>query len=73
MLLITCPVTGNRVLASLDSVRSVVNHPDSIAVHVDCPECGGEHVHSTGRRVEEARRATALEVALRRAAAPIPA
>jgi predicted RNA-binding Zn-ribbon protein involved in translation (DUF1610 family) len=73
MLLITCPVTGNRVLASLDSVRSVVNHPDSIAVHLTCPECGGEHVHRTGRRLEEARRAAALEVAVRRAEELTPA
>lgn len=73
MLLITCTVTGNRELTSLDAVRSVVNHPDHIAVTVTCPACGGEHVHRTGRRLDEARRAAALEVAVRRAAAPVAA
>ena len=73
MLLITCPVTGHRVLASLDSVRSIANHPDSIAVRVTCPACGEEHVHHTGRRLEEARRSAALEVAVRRAETPAPA
>ncbi len=73
MLMITCTVTGNRELTSLDAVRSVVNHPDHIAVTVTCPACGQEHVHRTGRRVEEARRAVALEVAVRRAAAPVAA
>lgn len=73
MLLITCPATGNRVLASLDAVRSVANHPDHIAVTVTCPTCGEEHVHRTGRRLEEARRSAALEVAVRRAETPAPA
>ncbi len=68
MLMITCTVTGNRELTSLDAVRSVTNHPDSIAVAVTCPACGREHVHRTGRRLAEARRAAALEVAVRRAA-----
>lgn len=67
MLMITCTVTGNRELASLDAVRSVTNHPDHIAVAVTCPACGQEHVHRTGRRLDEARRARAVEVAVRRA------
>ena len=67
MLMITCTVTGNRELASLDAIRSIANHPDHIAVTVTCPACGEEHVHRTGRRLEEARRSAALEVAVRRA------
>ena len=73
MLLISCPVTGTRVLVSLDAVRQVVNQPDSIAVHVTCPTCGQEHVHLTGRRLEQARRTAALEVPVRRAETPIRA
>ncbi|WP_040339144.1 hypothetical protein [Candidatus Blastococcus massiliensis] len=73
MLLITCPVTGTRALVSIAAVRSIVNHPDSIAVSATCPACGQEHVHRTGRRLESARRAAALEVAVRRAEAPTPA
>lgn len=73
MLMITCTVTGNRELASMDAVRSVANLPDAIAVTVTCPACGRDHVHRTGRRVEEARRARTVEVAVRRAAAGIPA
>lgn len=67
MLMITCTVTGNRELTSLDAVRSVTNHPDHIALVVTCPACGQEHEHRTGRRLDEARRAAALEVAVRRA------
>jgi predicted RNA-binding Zn-ribbon protein involved in translation (DUF1610 family) len=73
MLMITCSVTGNRELASLDAIRSVANHPDHIAVTVTCPGCGQDHVHRTGRRAEAARRALAVEVAVRRAEAPVPA
>ena len=67
MLMISCPATRTRVLVSLDAVRSVANHADAIAVHVTCPACGAVHVHRTGRRLEEARRRAALEVAVRRA------
>lgn len=73
MLMITCTVTGTRELASLDAIRSVVNHPDHIAVAVTCPRCGQEHVHRTGRRVQEARRALAVEVAVRRAESSVAA
>jgi transposase-like protein len=73
MLMITCTVTGTRELASLTAIRSIANHPDHIAVTVTCPACGQDHVHRTGRRAEEARRARSVEVAVRRAAAPIPA
>ncbi|MGY1752986.1 hypothetical protein [Blastococcus sp. SYSU D01042] len=73
MLMITCTVTGSRELASLDAIRSIANLPDAIAVTVTCPACGQEHVHRTGRHVEEARRARTVEVAVRRAAAGIPA
>lgn len=67
MLLISCPTTRSRVLVPLDAIRTIANLADAIAVHVTCPACGGEHVHRTGRRVEEARRSAALEVAVRRA------
>ena len=73
MMLITCPTTRARVLVSLDAVRSVTNHPDAIAVRVTCPVCGEVHVHRTGRRLEEARRSAALEIAVRRAQAPASA
>ncbi|MBN1094087.1 hypothetical protein JKP75_16920 [Blastococcus sp. TML/M2B] len=73
MLMITCTVTGNREFVGLDAVRSVTNHPDHIAVAVTCPACGGEHVHRTGRRLDEARRAARLEAAVRRAAELAPA
>ena len=73
MLRISCPITRTRVPAPLDAVRSVVNHADAIAVHVTCPACGEVHVHRTGRRLEEARRSAALEVAVRRAQTPTPA
>lgn len=72
MLMITCPITRNRVPASLDAVR-ITNHPDHIAVQVTCPECGEEHVRRTGRPLERARQDAALEVAVRRAESPIPA
>jgi hypothetical protein len=72
MLMITCPTTRTRALASLDAVR-ITNHPDHIAVTVTCPACGGEHVRRTGRTLERARQDAALEVAVRRAESPIPA
>ena len=73
MLMISCPTTRTRVLVSLDAVRSVANHADAIALQVTCPACGEVHVHRTGRRLEEARRSAALEVAVRRAQTPTPA
>jgi predicted RNA-binding Zn-ribbon protein involved in translation (DUF1610 family) len=73
MLMITCTVTGDRAVASLDAVRRIANHPDHIALHVTCPACGQVHVHRTGRRLEESRRAAALDLAVRRAQAALPA
>ena len=58
MLLITCPVTNTDELVAERRIRSVVNHPTHIALHVECP-CGGVHVYRTGRRWESARRAAA--------------
>jgi hypothetical protein len=72
MLLITCPVTGSRELIGITAVLAVANHRDRIEVTVACP-CGGTHVHVTGRRVQEARAAAALEVAVRRAETLTPA
>jgi predicted RNA-binding Zn-ribbon protein involved in translation (DUF1610 family) len=73
MLMITCPTTRTRVPTPLSAVRTLINHPDHIALHVTCPACGDEHVHRTGRRREQARRDAALEVAVRRAESPVPA
>ena len=73
MLMISCPTTRTRVLVSLDDIRSITNHTDVIAVRVTCPACGEAHVHRTGRRLEEARRGAALEVAVRRAQSPASA
>lgn len=69
---ITCPVTGSQELLGLTAVLAVTNHADHIALTIACP-CGGTHVHRTGRRLEEARRAAALEVAVRRAEMLAPA
>jgi predicted RNA-binding Zn-ribbon protein involved in translation (DUF1610 family) len=69
MMMISCPTTRTRVLVSLDAVRSITNHADAIVVQVTCPACGEVHVHRTGRRLEEARRTAAVEVAVRRAQA----
>ena len=55
MLLIHCPVTRTDELVADRRIRSVVNHPTHIALHVDCP-CGAAHVYRTGRRREAARR-----------------
>ncbi|RFU23517.1 hypothetical protein [Geodermatophilus marinus] len=49
MFLITCPVTGTDELVAERRIRSVVNHPTHIALHVECP-CGELHVYRTGRR-----------------------
>ena len=73
MLMISCPTTRTRVLVPLSAVSSIANHADAIAVHVTCPACGEVHVHRTGRRLEEARRSAALEVAVRRAQTPASA
>ena len=53
MLLIHCPVTRTDELVADRRIRSVVNHPTHIALHVACP-CGAEHVYRTGRRWEAA-------------------
>jgi hypothetical protein len=55
MLLITCPVTRTDELVADRHIRSVVNHPTHIALHVECPACGAVHVYRTGRRWEQAR------------------
>ena len=49
MLLIHCPVTRTDELVADRRIRSVVNHPTHIAMHVSCP-CGAVHVFRTGRR-----------------------
>jgi hypothetical protein len=54
MLLIHCPVTRTDELVADRHVRSVVNHPTHITMHVECP-CGAVHAFATGRRVEAAR------------------
>ncbi|SNR96271.1 hypothetical protein SAMN06893096_10184 [Geodermatophilus pulveris] len=68
MLLITCPETGTDELVPDRRIRSVVNHPTHIALHVACP-CGAVHVYRTGRRWEAARRAAATRPAPRLAPA----
>jgi hypothetical protein len=60
MLLITCPVTRTDELVADAHVRSVTNHPTHIAMHVECPACGGIHVYRTGRRWEARREAREL-------------
>ena len=55
MLLITCPVTRTDELVADRRIRSVVNHPTHIALHVECP-CGRVHVYRTGRRWESTSR-----------------
>ncbi|TFV62641.1 hypothetical protein E4P41_06910 [Geodermatophilus sp. DF01-2] len=51
MFLITCPVTRTDELVADRRIRSAVNHPAHIALHVECP-CGAVHVYRTGRRRE---------------------
>jgi hypothetical protein len=73
MLLITCPVTRTDELVADRRIRSVVNHPTHVAMHVECPACGSVHVYRTGRRWEEARSRvaeSAAATALAPAAAP---
>jgi hypothetical protein len=54
MLLITCPVTRTDELVADRRIRSVANHPTHIAMHVECPACGGVHVYRTGRKLAAA-------------------
>jgi hypothetical protein len=61
MFLIQCPVTRNDELVADRRIRSVVNHPTHIALHVECP-CGAVHVYRTGRRWEDSRRQRAEEL-----------
>ena len=61
MLLIQCPVTRTDELVADRRIRSVVNHPTHIAMHVECP-CGAVHVYRTGRRWEAARARRAEEL-----------
>ncbi|MGY1691022.1 hypothetical protein [Geodermatophilus sp. SYSU D01105] len=56
MFLITCPVTRTDELVADRRIRSVVNHPTHIAMHVECPACGAVHVYRTGRRWEDSHR-----------------
>ena len=51
MLLITCPVTRTDELVADRRIRSATNHPTHIAMHVECPACGGVHVYRTGRKL----------------------
>jgi hypothetical protein len=60
MLLIHCPVTRTDELVADRRIRSVVNHPTHIAMHVECP-CGAVHVFRTGRRWEAAKRRAAAQ------------
>ena len=57
MLLITCPVTRTDELVAERRIRSLTNHATHIAMHVECPACGGVHVYRTGRRWDAARSA----------------
>ncbi|TFV82964.1 hypothetical protein [Blastococcus sp. CT_GayMR16] len=52
MLLITCPVTRTDELVADRRIRSVVNHLTHIAMHVECPACGGAHVYRTGAKLD---------------------
>jgi hypothetical protein len=61
MFLIQCPVTRNDELVADRRIRSVVNHPTHIALHVECP-CGAVHVYRTGRRWEDSSRQRAEEL-----------
>ena len=65
MLLIHCPVTRTDELVADRRIRSAVNFPTHIALHVDCP-CGAQHVYRTGRHWEASPEA-GQEVAARRA------
>ena len=67
MLLITCPVTRTDELVADRRIRSVVNHPTHVALHVECPQCGAVHVYRTGRRWEETRTRVADRAAVQSA------
>ena len=54
MLLITCPVTRTDELVADRRIRSVINHPTHIGLHVECPACGSVHAYRTGRKVAAA-------------------
>jgi hypothetical protein len=54
MLLIHCPVTRTDELVSDRHIRSLVNHPNHITMHIECP-CGAVHRYATGRRLEDSR------------------
>ena len=58
---------------ALDAVRSIANHRRRNRGARHLPRVRQVHVHRTGRRLEEARRSAALEVAVRRAQMPAPA
>ena len=74
MLLITCPVTRSTELVADRRLRSVVNHPTHIALHVECPSCGAVHAYPTGRRWDATRAARAAAAsAAHRAEHPVPA
>ena len=60
MLLIHCPVTRTDELVADRRIRSVVNHPTHIALHLECP-CGAVHVYRTGRHWEAADRPAAQQ------------
>ena len=68
MLLITCPVTRTDELVADRRIRSVVNHPTHVALHVECPQCGAVHVYRTGRRWDLARSRIAERAAIQSAA-----
>jgi hypothetical protein len=59
MFLIHCPVTSTDELVADRRIRSVVNHSTHMTMYVECP-CGGVHAYTTGRRLEDARRAREL-------------
>ena len=67
MLLITCPVTRTDELVADRRIRAVTNHPTHIAMHVECPACGGRHVYRTGRKQD------AATVPVREARVPVAA
>jgi hypothetical protein len=67
MLLITCPVTRTDELVADRRIRAVTNHPTHIAMHVECPACGGRHVYRTGRKHD------AATVPVREARVPVAA
>jgi predicted RNA-binding Zn-ribbon protein involved in translation (DUF1610 family) len=71
MLLITCPVTRTDELVADRRIRSVTNRPTHIAMHVECPVCGGVHVYRTGRKL--AATGEGMAPAAREARVPVPA